>query len=305
MTELELQKNRPYGVLLAVISYTLYGMMALYWMLIKRTQPFEILCHRYFWGFCFLSLLILFNRTIRQGVSAIFADKSILCALLLSGLILFIRLTVYYYALAAHVLVDLVFGAFIAPLLQIPLSALFYREKMTPATLTAFFIAIAAVVYLIVSTGSLPLWSLVNAICMAGYALARKRADVNPFSGLFVEHVFFAPLCLGYLIWLMANGQSAFLNYFPSETVLLIFAGIITTLPILFYAAALQRTTVTTMGFLQYLDPTICLFISIFVLKEAVSIPKLIAFSIIWVAILLYLISQYRARKTLGGTNGN
>jgi chloramphenicol-sensitive protein RarD len=206
----------------------------------------------------------------------------------LSGTLLGANWFIYIWAVNAGHIVETSLGYFINPLVNVLLGYLVLKERLRPAQWLALSVALAGVLYLTFSLGSFPWIALTLAFSFGAYGLIRKTAPLNSAEGLFIETaVLFLP-AFGFLLLMETRGLGAFGHAGAATTLLLIGAGIVTSIPLLLFAAGARRITLTTLGLLQYIAPTMQFLIGVLIFNEPFGLTRLIGFGLVWLALILY-----------------
>lgn len=246
-------------------------------------SSYEILIHRIIFSSIFMAIFFIFNG----GFSSIFKllkDFRTRVALLTSGVLISLNWWIYVYAVGNGQILEASLGYFINPLMNMLLGAIILKERLSSVGKFAVMIVFIAVLFQIYTLGSLPLISIFLPLTFAFYALVRKQVKIPALHGLFIETLLVFPFAIFYFIYLFMQGQSHFgLNY---NTILMVFSGIITILPLVAFNMATTRISLTLLGFMQYLSPTLSAFVAVFVYNEQMSFERAISFGLIWVAII-------------------
>lgn len=279
------------GIWYGVVAYTLWGILPLYWKLMQAVPPMEILAHRVLWSFVFMFLLIIFTggwKTVAVG----FADKKKLLLMFLCGLLVSINWFTYIYAVNTGHVIEASMGYFINPLVVVMLGVAVFKEKMTRWQLAAVILAAIGVLMITVQYGRVPWISLFLAGSFAAYGLVKKIIRVDSITGLTMETLVIMPASLFYIINLEKNAVGALGSAALPTVLFLAGTGVITAIPLLFYARGIEKTTFSMMGFLQYIAPSISLFLGIFIFKEYFSFFHLVSFCFIWAALLIFTLDS-------------
>ena len=288
------------GTLAAFAAYLFWGVSPIYWKVLQSVPAFEILGHRIFWSFILLFLLI----TVRKEWSSFqFALKQpkIWLTFLLSASLLSINWVVYIWAVNNGYIVDASLGYFINPLVNVLLGMFFLKERLRRGQFGAVLIAAVGVTYLALSYGVVLWIALTLASCFGFYGLLRKTAPLGSFQGLSLEIMFLILPALGYLLYLESMSAGTLTDTDPMTMFFLAFTGVITVIPLLLFTYGAQRVTLTTLGILQYVVPTLNFLIGVMLYGEALTATRMIGFSIIWTALALYTVEgvlHARARTT-------
>jgi chloramphenicol-sensitive protein RarD len=203
----------------------------------------------------------------------------------------------YIFAVNAGFIVETSLGYYITPLVNVLFGVLFFHERMRPAQWLAIALATVGVIELTYAYGALPWIAFALAASFGTYGLAKKKAPLDPLEGLTLETAILAPLAVVYLAMLHRTGEGAFLRTGAVSDVLMIGGGLVTTVPLLLFAAAVRSVPLSVIGILQYIGPTLQFLLGVFVYDEPFSQLQLIGFSIVWVALAVYAGDSVRARR--------
>ncbi len=275
-----------YGALFALAAFAAWGFLPAYWKQMQAALPFEILCHRIVWSCVFLAG-ILFIQKRHKEVLHILRSPATLKGLVLSSALIALNWFVYIWAVNSGRVVETSLGYYINPMINVLLGYLLLSETFTRLQCISLGFALAGVIYSLLAYGALPIFGLTLAFTFAFYGYCRKRIQVAPLPGLFVETLILMVPALAHIVFLMVTNNSLFLK----DSVLsfwMIGAGVVTSLPLLWFAAAARRLNLSTIGILQYLAPSIAFVLGVFVYQEAFSIHNLITFACIWIGVILY-----------------
>jgi chloramphenicol-sensitive protein RarD len=294
---MDLQKRENLvGAWYAIFAYVAWGILPLYWKALKHVPARETLAHRVIWSFLFL---FLFN-TIRKRwpeVKQAYTHKRNRISSLLSALIIGGVWFVYIWAMITDHVVEASMGYYINPLISVVLGMIFLKERLTFSQNIAFVLAALGVAFLTVQYGRFPWIALSLAVGFGLYGLLRKTSQVGSIIGLTAETAILSPLALIYVVFLFQQKTSAATGATISTHLLLVGAGIVTAVPLVWFAKGARRIPLSMIGFFQYLAPTISLLLGIFVFKEPFTTSHLVSFSLIWAALILFTTSQVRIMK--------
>jgi chloramphenicol-sensitive protein RarD len=291
---------RRKGVIYGVGAYLIWGFFPVYFKAVKLLPPLEMVSQRVIWSLAFLLVLITWKGAWRTMLGLITQPKS-LAALAASTLMIGTNWLVFIYAVSVGEVLQSSLGYFINPLVSVLLGFVFLGERLQRVQWISLFLAVAGVGYLAVQHGSLPWISLVLGITFGFYGLIRKSLPVEPLLGLTVETLLLAPFALLYVAWLQQRGASVFLTHSGSLDLLVAMSGFITAIPLLMFAACAKRLRLATVGFLQYLTPTIHFLLAVGVYGETFTTTHLISFLLIWSGLVLYSLYSYRAIRASVG----
>jgi len=284
------------GVLYGIGAYLLWGIFPIYWKLLEAVPAIQIISHRIIWSFVLLALILFITRQWRSFRAAALSRRVVLIYLV-SAILLSINWLTYIWAINAGFVLETSLGYFINPLLSVLLGVLFVREKLRPLQWLPIGLAAIGVIYVAVSYGQFPWIALTLAISFGLYGLVKKVAPLGSLFGLTLETgLLFLP-AVAFLIILEWQGQGAFLHVPAVSNLLMIGAGLVTTVPLLLFASAAQRIPLSTLGILQYINPTIAFLLGLFLFHEPFNLSLLIGFSIVWLALIIYWGENFLATR--------
>ncbi len=289
------------GIFSALTAYFIWGLYPVYWKLLTDVPALQIMTHRVVWSFLFLAAAVTALRG-WDGLRKV-ASRRVLLIYLLAGTLLSINWLTYIWAVNAGFIVETSLGYFINPLVSVLLGVVFLRERLRPLQWVPIGMAAASVLYMTLSYGRLPWIALVLAFSFGLYGLFKKLAPLGALHGLTLETgMVFLP-ALGYLLAVEAGGTASFGHAGPLQSALLALTGIVTAVPLLFFAAGVRRIPLTLLGFLQYIAPTLQFLFGVLVYHEPFTPQRMVGFGIIWLALILYsaegLIERRRAQQEL------
>lgn len=265
----------------------------MYFKLLQSMPALEILLHRIVWSVVVLFALILVLRHHHKVVSAL-KNKKVVTTLLLSGLLLAGNWLLFIWAVNNDHLLDASLGYYINPLLNVLLGYLFLGERLRKLQQVAVVMATIGVAFLVISVGRLPWIALVLAGSFGVYGLMRKKVAVESIPGLYVESLMMLPFAIWFW-WAMASPASNMLNNNSEMNLILIAAGVVTTAPLLCFTAAARRIQYSTLGFFQYIGPSIMFLLAVFLYGEPLDENRLITFGFVWSALILFSFDSWRA----------
>jgi chloramphenicol-sensitive protein RarD len=282
------------GVLYTAGAFTIWGIVPLYFRAMKVASPFEIIAHRVLWSVFFLLLIMVPTRGLGALVAVARRPRTVALLGLTSALVASNWLT-FVWAVNAGRILDTSLGYFITPQVNVLLGSLFLRERLRRAQWVGVALSAAGVLNQIWLLGALPWISLVLAITFGCYGLFRKQIAIDPLTGLLVETLLAAPLALAYLAQLSAHGALQFGHRSRAVDLLLASLGVVTAIPLLLFAAGARRIRLVTVGFLQYIAPSMTFAIAVFVYGEPLGLARALTFACIWTGIVVYAIDSRRA----------
>ena len=283
------------GFLLGVAAYSMWGIFPLYWTLLEPAGAVEILAHRICWSLVVMVALVLLLRRTAQ-LRAILASPRLLLLLAVASVVIALNWGGFIWGVNNDRVVEVSLGYFINPLVTVLLGVVVLGERLRPLQWAAIGIAAAAVINLTLDYGQPPWVAFLLAFSFGTYGLAKKKADVEAVESLTFETLVLTPLAIGYLVWLWANGSANFGAHGALHALLLVTTGAITALPLICFGAAAIRVSMTTIGLLQYLAPTLQFALGVLVFHEEMTPAKWLGFSLVWVALVIFTGEALRHR---------
>ncbi|MFD5105475.1 EamA family transporter RarD [Streptomyces cinereoruber] len=284
------------GLLYGIGAYAMWGLVPLFWPLLKPAGAIEILAHRMVWSLAFVGLALLVLR--RWGwMRELARSPRKLGLITLAAAVITVNWGLYIWSVNAGHVVEASLGYFINPLVTIALGVLVLQERLRPAQWAAVGIGFAAVLVLAIGYGQPPWISLVLAFSFALYGLVKKKVNIGGLESLAAETaVQFLP-ALAYLVWLGGQGTLAFGSHGVGHTALLAATGLVTAIPLVCFGAAAIRVPLSTLGLLQYLAPTFQFLLGIFYFHEAMPPERWAGFSLVWLALTILTWDALRTNR--------
>ena len=280
------ERERSNGWAYGLMAYVMWGVFPLYFRALAQVSPWIIVCHRIVWSAVFLGLIVTGQREWSR-LKPVVQDRRSLRMLAAGGVLIAANWLIFIYAVTTNQLLESSLGYFINPLLLVALGYVFLGERLRRWQWVAAAIAAVAVLNLTLRGGRMPWIALSLAGTFGCYGLVRKKVDLPSLHALLVETTILVPLALAGLAWLPARSAS---EARPGVTLLLLgLTGVITATPLLCFGVAVRRLKLSTLGFLQYIGPTLQFLIAILVFREPLDPAKLASFGLIWVAIGMYV----------------
>ena len=281
------------GLLYGISAYGLWGLFPLFFKQLQHVGSLEVVLHRMVWSLAFVLLVLAALRRwtwLREAVRS----PRLLATFAVSSLLLAANWLTYIWAVNNGHVLDASLGYFILPLVNVALGFVFLHERPRPGQWLAFCIAAAGVLWLALLSGHVPWIALGLALSFGFYGLIRKLAPLGALEGMSLETMLLAPLAAVALLW---GHQSGSMPAHDTHTWLLfLLCGPVTAIPLLLFSAGARRVPLSTMGILQYLTPTILLFLGTLLYGEPFAGPRLAGFALIWTALLLYSVDGWRHR---------
>jgi chloramphenicol-sensitive protein RarD len=282
------------GIWYAIGAYVFWGLFPVYWKVLGYVPALQLLGHRILWSFLLLFAVILVTR--QWKVFRLTLTRRVLLIYLVAAVLIAINWLTYVWAIGAGFIIETSLGYFINPLLSVLLGVIFLRERLRPLQWISIGLAAAGVLYLTFGYGALPWIALTLAFSFGFYGLVKKTAPLGSLHGLTLETgILFLP-AVGYLLFSEFTGRGAFLHSDTVTDLMLFGAGLVTTTPLLLFASAARRVPLTTMGVLQYINPTMQFLLGVLVFREPFNQHRLVGFGIVWAALVLYGVEGFLVR---------
>lgn len=290
-------ENTRIGILAGLAAYFIWGLVPIFFKQIAEVPAVEIIAHRVVWAMIFMTLVIWFGRGFADALRVARIPAQMARIALASALVISNWLTFVWGVNNGYIL-ETALGYFILPLFNVALGVLVLKERLRPVQWLAVLLAAFGVTVEAVRAGGLPWIALVLAGTFGIYGLLRKKMPLDAASGLFLETVCMTPLALAWLGWLLHSGANHFgsgLGLITGRDLMLVALGAVTAVPLLLFAVAARRLPLNTMGFLQYLAPSISFLIAVFVYHEPMNPGRLAGFAAIWAGLAVYSFDHIRS----------
>lgn len=284
------------GILYGIGAYVLWGFLPIYWKLLHHVSAFQLISHRIIWSFILLMIVIFLTKQWADFRTV--ATLKTLRIYFIAAILIGINWTLYVWAVNEGHIVETSLGYFINPLVSVMLGVIFLKERLRFGQWIPVILAALGVTYLTFVYGRLPYIALSLAFSFGLYGLVKKLSPLGSLYGLTVETgILFIP-AVGYLLFTEVGRTGAFLHTGFISDLLMIGAGAVTTIPLLMFASAARSIPLWVVGLLQYIAPTLQFLIGVFIYKEDFSRNQLIGFSIVWLALVIFLVENYLAGRT-------
>ena len=283
------------GFLYALTAYLLWGFLPLYMKALGHIPPAEVVAHRILWSLP-IALLVLWGTGRWQDLKAALTSARMLGMAAMTAALISVNWGIYVWAIGSGHALDAALGYYINPLFSIFLGAVLLREKLGRTQMGAILLAAIAVGILTWDAGRLPVVALSLTLTWGFYAFLKRRLPIGPNQGFTLEVLILLAPALGYLFWLSFAEKSHFLQGVTTDNLLLLGCGIVTAVPLMIYANGAKRLTLSTIAIMQYIAPTMIFLTAVFVFGEPFSQVKLMAFGLIWAALVIYSLPMLAGR---------
>ena len=284
------------GFLLGAAAYGMWGLFPLYWPLLEPSGAVEILAHRVFWSLAVMLLLVVVLLRVPR-LRAVVSDPRAFGILALAAVVIAVNWGTYIWGVNNGHVVETSLGYFINPLVTVLMGVVILGEQLRRLQWAALGIAAVAVVGLTVEYGRPPWVALTLAFSFAMYGLAKKKANVGAVESLTVETLVLAPVAACYILWMAGQGSSTFGTEGYAHAALLVATGVVTAVPLICFGAAATRVSMTTIGLLQYLAPTIQFALGVLLFREDMPVMRWVGFGLVWVALVIFTYEAVTHRR--------
>ncbi len=286
------------GILYAILAYMMWGLFPIYWGQLENISALQLIGHRIAWSFALLFLVLVVGGQLPALGAAV--SRKIIRIYLIAALLIAVNWFTYVWAVTHGFVVEASLGYFINPLFSVLLGMIVFGERLRPLQWMSIGLAALGVAYLTFTYGTFPWIALVLAVTFGLYGLVKKIAPLGSLFGLTLETgLLFVPAVV-YLVACEVAGNGAFLRTTPLRDWLMVGAGLVTIVPLLLFASAAPRVPLSTIGLLQYINPTMQLLLGVLVFREPFTHDRLLGFGLVWVGLILFWIEGHRARRIAG-----
>lgn len=291
-------KNKLDGVLKVALSYILWGVLPIYWKALKSVPSDQIIAHRIIWSVLFIAVILIATGGL-GSLRATLTCRRDMIIIAIGAVLIAVNWYTYIWAVNSNHIVEASMGYYMNPLVSVLLGMFVLKEKMDVYKYIALFLAAAGIAVITIEYGKLPWVALILALSFGLYGLFKKLVNANATTGLALETVILLPVAAGYIVWTEHIGTGALGRLSLPSLLLLSCAGVVTAIPFLLFGAGAKKVEMSTLGFLQYLSPTINLILGIFLYKENFSTVEMVCFGLIWISLIIFSISRFDIFKKL------
>ena len=290
------------GVAAGLVAYLIWGVLPVYFKLTEHVDVLEVLAHRIVWAVPF-GALILFARRQWPEVRRALGNLRSLAWLLLAAALIAVNWLIYIYAVQHDQVFQASLGYYINPLMYVAIGVVFLGEPLRRLQRISILLATAGVLVLTVSYGALPWIALSLGVTFTAYGVIRKQIAVGAMPGLFVETLVLLPAAAFWLLWVDRLGTGSFTNVSLGTDLLLLMAGPLTVVPLLCFAIAARTLTLTAIGFMQFIAPTLQFLVGLYY-GEVLTTAHIVCFAFIWLAVGLFSYDVLNTNRRLRGGPG-
>ncbi len=283
------------GFIAGLLAYTMWGVFPIYIKIVQYVAPTEVLMHRVIWAVPFGALILLFRGQFGAVRNAM-GDRSTMLWLLLSAICITGNWFVYIWSVQNGYIFQASLGYYINPLVYVLAGVILFGERLRPLQITAVLLAGIGVLYMVLRGEGFPWMAIALAILFAAYGIIRKQVQVGAMPGLFLETVMLLPLASMWLAVLYLAGDATFASGDLAMDGWLLLAGPFTVLPLLFFATAARNLSLTSLGFMQFIAPTVQFFVGLYY-GETLTLAYMVCFVCIWLAVTIFSFDAVRAGR--------
>ena len=294
----EIRGGTGRGILLAILAYGIWGFLPLFFLLLAPANALEIVAWRILFSLVFCAILLTVTKSWGR-FAAVARNRRVSLTLLLAGVLILINWLVYVYATTSGEVVQAALGYFTNPIVTVLLGVFVLRERLRPLQWVAIGISAIAVLVIAIGYGAFPWIALALAFSFGLYGLIKRRVGgrVDALSGLTMETLWLAPIAIAQLVFVGLTSGITIGNISPLQTTAMALAGVVTAVPLLLFAAAARRVPLTIIGLTQYLTPLLQFLIGVLLLGEAMPVPRLVGFVLVWVALIILTVDIFRSSR--------
>jgi len=287
-------ENFKRGFASAIGAYFLWGILPIYWKLVSQVPAQEILAHRIFWSLLFMLVVVLVmnrKKQLYEEINQLIYAPTKLLALVMGAIFITLNWFIYIWAVNDNRVIETSLGYYINPLFSVFLGILFLKERLSFWQIISVTLAASGVLYMTMNFGSVPWVAIILAVSFGLYGLCKKMAALSPITSITLETLIIAPFAFSYLLYLDYYGIGNF-GSSSLTSVFLVGSGIVTAVPLLLFASGANQLSLTLLGFIQYLSPTIALLLGIFLYHEPFTEVHYVSFAFIWISLVVFSLSR-------------
>ena len=278
------------GAIAMILASIIWGLSAIYYKQLSDTPPLEVLCHRTLWSvIVFIFILRLQDRL--QDLKLVFLNKKLILGLFWAAAMISINWFFFIWSVHNDRATEASFGYYIFPLVAVLFGLIFFKEQLSLMKWCSVFLAIFAVTTLAISQNILPFVALVLSVTFGIYGALKKQINLGPVLSVTTEVILLLPLAITFLLYWHSSGFGSFGKDIET-TSLLIFSGPMTAVPLMLFSYAARRVQMTSLGIIQYLNPSLQFLVAVFIFAEPFGVSQGIAFGLIWLALFIYTLAS-------------
>lgn len=286
---------RRTGMIAALSTYLIWGVLPLYWNLLARAEANEILAHRIIWSFFFMVVVLMVTKrwqSFKEDCRALWQNKKRGAILLLAAFTISLNWLTYIWAVNHGHVIDTSIGYYINPLMSVLFGIVFFRERISGLKKISLLLAAIGIVLMTYELGKLPWVAVVLAVSFSVYGALKKQLHLNPFSSITLETLLMVPFAVPYIGMLMMSPANHFSLATPDLALYFMGTGVVTAVPLVLFSYGANLLPLNVIGFFQYISPTIGLLLGIFFFHETFGMAQISALGFVWAAIVLFTVAE-------------
>lgn len=286
---------RRTGMMAALSTYLIWGVLPLYWNLLARAEANEILAHRIIWSFVFMVVVLMVTKrwqSFKEDCRALWQNKKRGAILLLAAFTISLNWLTYIWAVNHGHVIDTSIGYYINPLMSVLFGIVFFRERISGLKKISLLLAAIGIVLMTYQLGKLPWVAVALAVTFSVYGALKKQLHLNPFSSITLETLLMVPFAVPYIGMLMMSPANHFSLATPDLALYLMGTGVVTAVPLVLFSYGANLLPLNVLGFFQYISPTIGLLLGIFFFHETFGMAQISALGFVWAAIVLFTVAE-------------
>lgn len=288
------EKDLRLGIITGLTAYILWGFLPIFFKLVEHIDPLMVVAFRVGASLIVVAIVLAWRGQMGE-VRVALRDRRAVIKLAISAVLVAINWLTFIWAVANHNVLDVSFGYFINPIVNVMLGMVLLGERLTPIKWVAVALAVCAVAIQAIGLGTIPWVALLLAFSFAFYGYVRKTVNVGSTAGLMVETLVLLPVAFGYFVLSFLIGASPTYLADPTNLILLLLTGPATAIPLMLFAFAARQLQLSSIGMIQYIAPSMGFVIAIYLFGEPLELPRLLSFALIWVSLVVFTIGSYRA----------
>lgn len=286
---------RRTGMMAALSTYLIWGVLPLYWNLLARAEANEILAHRIIWSFVFMVVVLMVTKrwqSFKEDCRALWQNKKRGAILLLAAFTISLNWLTYIWAVNHGHVIDTSIGYYINPLMSVLFGIVFFRERISGLKKISLLLAAIGIVLMTYQLGKLPWVAVALAVTFSVYGALKKQLHLNPFSSITLETLLMVPFAVPYIGMLMMSPANHFSLATPDLALYFMGTGVVTAVPLVLFSYGANLLPLNVLGFFQYISPTIGLLLGIFFFHETFGMAQISALGFVWAAIVLFTVAE-------------
>ncbi|MDM8533470.1 EamA family transporter RarD [Clostridiaceae bacterium HSG29] len=286
------------GVLFVLLTYLFWGVQPIFWKQLKHIDSIQLIAHRIFWSFLFFLVILKYQNKISE-IKEVMKDKKKFGLTVFAGYLISANWFIYIYAINTNRILETSLGYYINPIISVILGMIFLKEKFNKNQILSFIFACLGVLVIIVKFKALPWIAMVLPVMFGAYGLIKKLTNLDPVVSMAIETMAIMPIGLGYLLFTEITNVGHLFSDGPLITFYLIMTGVVTSLPLWWFAIGARKIKLSSIGFIQFISPTISLIIGVLIYNETFEITQMISFGLIGIGIIIYINAMYKENRSL------